>query len=123
MRNVVFLEEPGKYFDENEFIAHLPEVRGEDELLKKLSEVLEFPNYFGNNWDALYDCLRDFHWMTKKGIALVHHELPLLADDKIKVYLNVLFEATGDWCNNEEHYFKVVFPEKLRPFLEINLLM
>jgi len=123
MRNIVFLDEPDKYFDENEFIAHLPWVREEDELLKKLSEILEFPDYFGNNWNALYDCLCDFDWMTKRGIVLVHHELPLLADDKIEIYLKVLFEAVGGWLDNEEHYFKVVFPEKSRPFLEINLLM
>ncbi|WP_162997070.1 barstar family protein [Mucilaginibacter kameinonensis] len=123
MRNIVFLDEPDKYFDESEFIAHLPRVSGEDELLKKLSETLEFPDYFGNNWNALYDCLCDFHWMAKMGIVLVHHELPLLADDKIKIYLNILFEATGDWRDNEAHYFKVIFPEKSRRFLEANLLM
>ncbi len=28
-------------------------------LFATLRQLLKFPTYFGNNWDALYDCLRD----------------------------------------------------------------
>lgn len=66
MRRIEFLKEPITYFDETEFVAYLSKVEGEDELFNKLSEVLKFPDYFGKNWNALYDFLRDFNWIEKK---------------------------------------------------------
>ncbi|QEM06368.1 hypothetical protein DIU31_023665 [Mucilaginibacter rubeus] len=47
MIEFVFLNEPDKYFDEGEFIAHLPAVEGEGELLKELSAVLNFQTILG----------------------------------------------------------------------------
>jgi hypothetical protein len=34
-------------------------IRGKDDLLRATAEALQFPDYFGMNWDALLDCLRD----------------------------------------------------------------
>ncbi|MFR9164902.1 MAG: barstar family protein [Dysgonomonas sp.] len=33
---------------------------------------MRFPNYFGFNWNALLDCLRDFDWIEEKYIILIH---------------------------------------------------
>lgn len=118
MREIIFLDEPYKYFDESEFIAHLPEAHGEDELSKKLSEVLKFPDYFEGNWNAVYDCLCDFHWIAEKGVVLIHKEIPDLIDEKMKIYLEVLLDAVESWSQGEEHYFKVIFPETARLKLE-----
>jgi len=118
MIEFVFLNEPDKYFDEGEFIAHLPAVEGEGELLKELSAVLKFPDYFGGNWNAVYDCLCDFHWVEKKGVVLVHRVMPILTEEKLKAYIEVLHDTTKSWGIDEAHYFKVIFPVKSMPFLE-----
>lgn len=34
-----------------------------DIFFKKVSKKLEFPDYFGYNWNALNDCLQDFSWL------------------------------------------------------------
>lgn len=34
-------------------------IRSKDDLLRAAAEALRFPDYFGMNWDALLDCLRD----------------------------------------------------------------
>jgi len=34
-------------------------IRSRDDLLRGLATAMEFPNYFGMNWDAVIDCLRD----------------------------------------------------------------
>jgi RNAse (barnase) inhibitor barstar len=114
MKKIVFLKEPLGYNDKTEFIVYLPKVHGKDELLKTLSEILYFPDYFGFNWDALFDCLRDFHWIEKMGVVLVHNELPELDYTSLKTYFKVLIEASEDWKEGEEHYFKVIFPEILK---------
>ena len=35
------------------------EIAGEEELFAALAAALSFPSWFGGNWDALLDCLRD----------------------------------------------------------------
>jgi len=34
-------------------------VRTRDDLLRGIADAMQFPDYFGMNWDALIDCLRD----------------------------------------------------------------
>ncbi|MFF5853549.1 barstar family protein [[Kitasatospora] papulosa] len=31
---------------------------------EKFYSALKFPEYFGWNWDAFYDCLRDLQWLS-----------------------------------------------------------
>ena len=40
------------------------------ELLGELSQAMKFPDYFGNNWDALEECLNDLSWLAAKGYAI-----------------------------------------------------
>ena len=39
-------------------------------LLKQLGEALNFPDWYGANFDALHDCLTDPDWIAGKGFAL-----------------------------------------------------
>ena len=39
-------------------------------LLKQLGETLNFPDWYGANFDALHDCLTDPDWATGKGLVL-----------------------------------------------------
>ncbi|MFD6468134.1 barstar family protein [Streptomyces goshikiensis] len=43
----------------------------EDGLLEVLGEVLEFPDYYGVNWDAYLDCYADFVVSDSPPVALV----------------------------------------------------
>ncbi len=43
----------------NEIILKLQELHSKAELHAKLSELLDFPDYYGKNLDALFDCLTD----------------------------------------------------------------
>ncbi|MBM3667088.1 MAG: barstar family protein [Actinobacteria bacterium] len=47
-------------------------IGSKQELMAALSEALEFPDYFGGNWDALDECLRDLgSWHEQRGHAVV----------------------------------------------------
>ena len=46
-------------------------IAGKEELLDALAAALEFPDYFGGNWDALEEVLRDLGWLPAEGYVLV----------------------------------------------------
>jgi RNAse (barnase) inhibitor barstar len=78
-------------------------------LLRAVADALSFPAYFGENWNALFDCLRDFHWTDKRNIVLIHEDMPAIPRDEMKVYLEVLRDATNDWKVGEPHELVVIF--------------
>lgn len=43
---------------------------GKEAMLADLSAALSFPDYFGANWDALEECLKDLSWL-EGDVALV----------------------------------------------------
>ena len=108
---------PFKFFDvmpsydaaEVFYVRIDPEISISEELLKALYYLLWFPGYFGFNWNALYDCLRDLGWIPCRKVVLVHDALPKLPEEDLKVYLEVLRDAILDWAGDEEHELEVFF--------------
>ncbi len=93
----------------NCLIANIPlGVKSKNELLEVFSEQLSFPDYFGKNWDALYDCLCDLKWISNKTIRIIHSDIPTL--DNISIYLDILKDAVLYWQTDDLHNLEVVFP-------------
>ncbi len=47
-------------------------VHTEEELFQAVAGAFRFPDYFGNNWDALDECLRDLDWLSgENGYVLI----------------------------------------------------
>ncbi|MEJ3748181.1 barstar family protein, partial [Actinomycetes bacterium KLBMP 9797] len=49
-----------------------------DSAFYEFSDALLFPAYFGWNWDALSDCLRDLNWLPADGYLIVVENAPRL---------------------------------------------
>lgn len=79
-------------------------------LMVALRNGLGLPSYFGFNWNALSDCLRDLHWLEQRTVVLAHEDLPRLPAPDLAVYLNVLDEAVKSWAPEEDHSLRVLFP-------------
>ena len=79
-------------------------------LLEILSKRLNFPDYFGMNWNALEECLRDFHWTTTNQISIFHEDLPELPWNDLKIYLNILTKVLQFWSLHSERTLLVSFP-------------
>jgi RNAse (barnase) inhibitor barstar len=110
-----FVHDINAYRPDGAFVVRLPAgLKSRDHLLTLLYELLMLPDYFGFNWDALYDCLRDFNWLDTKLIVISHEDLPSLDKKDLKVYLEILADSCLDWKPDEEHKLEVVFPESLR---------
>ena len=46
-------------------------VTDREDFLRRIAAALKFPDYFGNNWDALDECLRDLEWLPGSAYVLV----------------------------------------------------
>ena len=114
-----FLEDTGSYTPDNAYIARIPgDISSKEQLLNVLYEKLDLPGYFGFNWNALYDCLRDFAWINHERIVMIHEQLPALAGDDQKTYVEVLADSVIDWKPGEEHKLEVVFPRTAKNSIE-----
>jgi RNAse (barnase) inhibitor barstar len=73
--------------------VELAGVKDESGLLSKLASDLNFPDYFGMNWNALIDCLRDLSWLNPRGVLVVLENSrdlwrePMLAGTLIEIWL------------------------------------
>jgi len=113
MNHIQFISDPFLYNRNDAFVARLPsEIDGKQKLLDEIKIHLAFPDYFGFNWDALLECLQDFHWIEKKLIVLVHQDLPVLNETDLKTYFEILKEAANSWKTADEHNFEIVFSQK-----------
>jgi hypothetical protein len=108
-----FVTGPASYDTAVVFYARLTsDLYTQEQLLEALYYLLWLPGYFGFNWNALYECLRDFHWISEKRVVLVHNGLPKLPADELKIYLEVLRDVLLDGRDDESHQVEVVFPEE-----------
>jgi RNAse (barnase) inhibitor barstar len=109
--NVFSFSEEAVQASAADFVAHIPSfLRERDLLFDTLAETLKFPEYFGKNWDALSDCLRDLSWIKQQRVIIVHSDLPLSSLDDRSKYLAVLSDCIKDWKAGETHSLVVVFP-------------
>lgn len=104
-----FTDSPEMRLDD--YVAEIPAgLTTTQSLLQVLYDALKLPGYFGFNWNALSDCLRDFHWLKHHRVVLRHADLPAIPTTDLRAYLEVLTEAEESWRPGEEHSLRVVFP-------------
>jgi hypothetical protein len=99
-----------------DFVLRLPQgIQDKTTLFSHCSKAGQFPVYFGNNWDALNDCLRDFSWINQRRILIVHSDLLLASNEKeLLTYLGILDTAVKFWEQREGHKLVVIFPREAK---------
>lgn len=71
-------------------------------LFAEFARALDFPDYFGHNWDALEECLADLEWLPAKGYALLFTEAEqILPEDEedYETFLEVISDAGEAWAS------------------------
>lgn len=123
-----------KTYSPADFVLRIPAgIRSKAELLSILAIAGHFPDYFGENWDALEECLSDLSWISNKRIVVVHEDLCLIdGSAECRTYLEVLSAALTDWASRVEpdeakslnasscvpHELRVVFPVEVEMTIE-----
>ena len=81
-------------------------------LLQWYASALKFPDYFGQNWDALEECLRNLSWQPPGRVLIHHHELPLRGKGQgvdRDSYLRILADTVRHWQRAGGREFVVAF--------------
>ena len=85
-------------------------IQTSDHLFGELATVMQFPEYFGWNWEALQECLRDLKWLEADAyVVFVYHAeqlwscAPEVAGPLIEVWLS----AANHWAMAEVSFHLV----------------
>ncbi|OGA17169.1 MAG: hypothetical protein A3I63_06040 [Betaproteobacteria bacterium RIFCSPLOWO2_02_FULL_66_14] len=81
---------------------------GKPELLRAFCAALEFPDWFGENWDALEDCLTDLSWLAAPGHLILIEGSASLAQEDSGVLCSVLADAAEFWRRQGRPFYAVV---------------
>ena len=77
-------------------LVKLDTISGKKDLLDDYCQKLKFP-YFGNNLDALYDCLCDLSWIKEREIVIVHPFVSIADSSWFESYFRLLVDVVIDW--------------------------
>lgn len=114
----IFRDRVSQSMQDDDFLVRIPSgITARDQLFEVLSRDLRFPSYFGENWDALRDCLCDLSWIKRRRVIIAHEAVPQLEVSILRVYLETLAECVNDWTSDEEHELLVVFPSGSRALI------
>jgi len=73
-------------------------------LFDEFARALEFPDYFGHNWDALEECLADLEWLPAKGYVILVTDAPAVLsgdEEEYETFLEVLSDAGEAWSKGQ----------------------
>ncbi|MDA0224691.1 MAG: barstar family protein [Proteobacteria bacterium] len=79
-----------------------------DALFERFRESLDFPDWFGANWDALEDCLDDFSWREDRSrLLLIDGWEPFAAGEAeaFAVLLEILAASGAFWAGQSRGFF------------------
>lgn len=74
------------------------DLRRDEDVFRLFADRLEFPSYFGRNWDAMVDCLDDLCAEVTGGVGMVGviHEADSLIDSgHLELFVSVLCQGAA----------------------------
>jgi hypothetical protein len=72
----------------------------ETRFFDEVAAALQFPYYFGENWDAFAECIRDLSWLWRPNFLLVFDGVEHLlaeSDERLSLLLGELAAAHDHW--------------------------
>jgi RNAse (barnase) inhibitor barstar len=71
-----------------------------EQLMNAAATAMSFPDHFGNNWDALEECLTDLEWVDAEGYVLYYDHIDGLLDahpDQFETLVEILRDSVASW--------------------------
>lgn len=77
-------------------------MRNVAQLHNEFAAVMQFPSYYGENWDAFHDCLTDLVWLpSEAGYVLLLTDAHLALDTSpsdLEILVRLLASAIAEWA-------------------------
>ena len=71
-----------------------PNLNAKDDVFMFYRNALSFPDYFGWNWDAFDECIKDLSWIGNTTVHIIHNEIPLKIDQhQCTTFLSIIHET------------------------------
>jgi RNAse (barnase) inhibitor barstar len=89
----------------------LAAARDKNAFLNAVAKALVFPDYFGHNWDAFYDCLVDLEHGKGEGLLLLLRDASGFAraePDEFAAAIDALQDAAEFWEDEQKTLLVVV---------------
>ena len=110
-----FINNLEELYNDKDFIVTISLNGDKEKILTEFKETLQLPIYFGENWDALYDCLCDLSWIDNHNIVIFHNDISNVDKVLLKIYVKILKDTIEVWFGNDKKNFSAVFLEKDKP--------
>ena len=91
--------------------VNLRGVQEKGHFLAAIAQALHFPDWFGDNWDALKDCLTDLTWRKAPGYMIILEECNALAQAApadFETALEVFRLVADDWRESHVPFWVLV---------------
>ncbi|MHC5860160.1 barstar family protein [Nostoc sp.] len=89
-------------------------INSKETFLSKAAEAMQFPTYFGANWDAFDECITDLTWCPAERYVILYDHADIFAQADLTQYqiaVDILNSAKEYWEANNI-YFKFLVINK-----------
>ncbi|MDO4727716.1 MAG: barstar family protein [Bacteroidota bacterium] len=91
----------------------LRKIKLEGHFLREMADFFEFPSYFGNNWSAMDDCMRDLSWFSEEKIEICFTNAQILEKNpKLQSEIQETLSFYQEfWENNDQKQVKIIIKQ------------
>ncbi|WP_066423870.1 barstar family protein [Anabaena sp. 4-3] len=87
-------------------------INSKETFLKQAAEAMDFPTYFGANWDAFDECITDLTWCPAERYVILYDHADIFAQadpTQYQIALDIFNSAKEYWeANNISFKFLVI---------------
>jgi len=81
------------------------------DFLADASRAMRFPDWFGGNWDAFADCLKDLSWLQAKGWVVILEKSKHFCGGhghEFKEAMDIMAEAAAYWRGEGKPFWTLI---------------
>ena len=116
--NIESLQQEAKTDESAFFYLDGNRISGPYNCLLEAAEAMHFPDYFGNNWNAFEECIRDLEWIPAQGYIIFYSNFMKFAKkdpNQFKIALSI-FQVAVDYWQGEKIPMYILLQNKDEQF-------